>query len=540
VATVDLRARFVGSGVTGTIDIPPALSWLDRQALASTAEATRSVARSLGALGGDVALSIAAAGAGIERAIRHLEDELGLHLANQTALLERQWDALESIDAALRHPAKVRASERLADAAKLLRALRFQRALPLAEEAISDDPLNPVAFSTAGWALLGLGRLDEARGMFTEAAVAAESRPQRAELTRHASRIRFALGERDEAVEALQRVLDDQVGSAEQAACAFDLAVFQAGVAPDQAAAALVTAIDIDLRYALLALADPFIAAYPELRALVTDRVREAEAAFAAESALLARRVAAITEELSELGVDGDGATLAVRQLRDELTDVAAEGPSDDATDVQLAYVRERLNTLEECRAAVLNEAEIARRENEFAPRIEEATQAVARREQELLAEEQALDDESNRYFAEMHAIVNSRKRHKKRREEEQFRAQWQAAVQRLRAMREDHRSDPRLLELTARRHALEMERRNVPGESDYWTRWTRLLDEAREYARQSDVVDAANAAAVPSEAVAAAHRVGFRDDPVGVAAMAKRSERLGIRLRLARRRYFP
>jgi ribosomal protein L7/L12 len=172
---------------------------------------------------------------------------------------------LERIESALRHPAKVRAAERLVDAGKLLDQRRFDRALPLAQEAISDDPLNSEAFGAAAWALLGLGRLEESHDHFVEAATASAGTDE-ASYTRRAARVAFALGRAPEAEAALRNVLANSSPAAfEQAACSYDLAIYVAEHNLDEATENLRHATSYDSRYAAWALADPLIHAHPEL-----------------------------------------------------------------------------------------------------------------------------------------------------------------------------------------------------------------------------------------------------------------------------------
>jgi hypothetical protein len=130
-------------------------------------------------------------------AIDWLVSDLNLRLDAQTELLNQQADLLAEIAQTLRSPARTRAAERVRDATELLRHHRNERALTVAEQAIDDDPNSDTAFILAGWASLGIGNLQRARGYFREAAQATAS--TRDAETRHmnavylAARLTFAL-----------------------------------------------------------------------------------------------------------------------------------------------------------------------------------------------------------------------------------------------------------------------------------------------------------------------------------------------------------
>jgi hypothetical protein len=144
-ANIELRKRFFGEGVVGSIDLPsaPTLSWSEHHALLESSADLRRVRSTLEDLGMDVR--------SVVRAIDGLEGELGFRLDQQSLLLDRQVDLLVDIAQSLRTPARVRAAERLSSVGELLRRKRYERAAGAAEEAIEDDPNNPAGFIAAGW-----------------------------------------------------------------------------------------------------------------------------------------------------------------------------------------------------------------------------------------------------------------------------------------------------------------------------------------------------------------------------------------------------
>lgn len=265
--TIDLRPRLIGSGYVGTIDVGraesnPTLSWVDRQALqgiVTSSQGDRGFDRHRQS-GARERSSQPSAGWGLKSSSRLviLSGSLVYASPSRPRCSGVQLEALDRIEAALRHPAKVRAAERLVDAGKLLDQRRFDRALPLAEEASADDPLNPAAFGAAAWALLGLGRLGDAHDHFAEAAVAAE-RTERASYVRRQARVAFALDRVEEAEQALRAVLAESVSASERAASSYDLAIYVAGHDPGEAAERLRHAITYDSRYAVWALIDPLV-----------------------------------------------------------------------------------------------------------------------------------------------------------------------------------------------------------------------------------------------------------------------------------------
>jgi tetratricopeptide (TPR) repeat protein len=306
--------------------VEPTLSWFDQQALRSTADATASIARTLEAQGANLSISLGWVGREIAGAVGSLEAELGLRLKQQTVVLGRQLEALERIEAALRQPAKVHAAERLVDAGKLLAQGRYERALPLAQEAMAGDPLNPAGFGAAGWALLGLGRLGEARDHFAEAAVAAVG-DERGAYTRRRARLDFGLGNREAAADSLRTILAEALASeSERSAIQYDLAAYVADAGDPQGAVTFLKhAVGQDSRYALAALVDPLIRDHPPLLAVATQRLT-----------VLDDEQARATAELREL-ISATASFLA------SVPDIESVSDSEPLTDNMVPVQRERI-----------------------------------------------------------------------------------------------------------------------------------------------------------------------------------------------------
>jgi hypothetical protein len=172
-ANIELRERFFGGGLVGTVETTPTLSWSEHSALIAAARGasdlashTRAIGRNLEAIGLDIQATAASVAA--------LEWSLGLRLDSQTQLLGEQVSLLTGIAEVMRTPAKTRAAERLVDVAELLRRKRWKRALSIAETVTDDDPNNPEGFLACAWANLGLGQIDLARDAYVEAAEASE------------------------------------------------------------------------------------------------------------------------------------------------------------------------------------------------------------------------------------------------------------------------------------------------------------------------------------------------------------------------------
>ena len=251
-----MRKRFFGEGVVGSIDISsgPTLSWSEHHALLEGSADLRRVRSGLEDLGVDVR--------SVARAVDGLEGQLGLRLEEQSMLLDRQVDLLADIAQAVRTPARVRAAERLSGVGELLRRKRYDRAATAAKEAIEDDPNNPAGFIAAGWAQIGLKRLDEARALFTEAAEASDG-DARSAAVRQTARLTFALDGPRAALARLDEYATGARGSTEQAAIAYDRSVYLAELGDTSAAEVrLLDAGRDEPSFLLTALADPLLASH--------------------------------------------------------------------------------------------------------------------------------------------------------------------------------------------------------------------------------------------------------------------------------------
>jgi len=207
----------------------------------------------------------------VAASIQNLEGELGLRLDAQTHLLGNQVALLAQIHQTLLTPAKTRAAERLTDVAELLRRGRWERALALAEEAIHDDPNNPAAFTAAGWALLGLKRLPDAKKQFVETAQASDG-DTRSRAARQAARLSFAISGPEEALRVLGLAVHDQTGETERHAVAYDTAIYRAEANEiEKAMESLLEAIQDDDRYCLMALNDDLLARHAPLITCAAD-----------------------------------------------------------------------------------------------------------------------------------------------------------------------------------------------------------------------------------------------------------------------------
>lgn len=188
--------------------------------------------------------------------VEHLEREIGLHLDQQTLVLEQQAELLAQIRDAVLTPAKTRAAERVADAAQLLRRERWERALTVAEEGIEADPNNPGVFFAAGWALVALERPDAATEMFEEARDAADG-DERSRGARQAARAALAGGNTSLAYSLARDARQMAESEDERAAVAFDVAVY-AHLTGDEETShdALRSACHHNSRYCQMALVD--------------------------------------------------------------------------------------------------------------------------------------------------------------------------------------------------------------------------------------------------------------------------------------------
>ncbi len=255
---LELRESFFGGGLVGEVEATPSLSWSEHQALMTTADAAAATAREA---------------ARVSRSLDSLEAELGLQLEDQTRVMSRQLDVLADIAASLKTPAKTRAAERIVDTGELLRRRRFDRALQVAEEAIDADPNNPAAFLAAGWALLGLGRLEEAREQFSEAAAASDG-DARSSNNRKVARLTFVLEGPEAALASLRRSATDFVSQRESHAVTYDRVVYEtaAGRGADQTSA-IVRLGQQDGRYCACALSDPILSRHPGVHAAATSQL---------------------------------------------------------------------------------------------------------------------------------------------------------------------------------------------------------------------------------------------------------------------------
>lgn len=253
-ANIELRSRFFGDGLVGTVDVPqaPTLSWSEHRALLSGAMDLSATRRALEDLGFEIR--------SVAPAIERVENRLGLRLDQQAAFLEEQTHLLEDIAQSLRTPARVRAVERLSTVGELLRRKRYDRALSAAEKAIEDDPNNPAAFVAGGWACIGLRDLDRARSMFVEAAQASDG-DDRSARTRQVARLTFALNGPNEALSKLDEGVAYAQSPGEHAAVSYDRSVYLADLGDDAAALnCLMTAGRTEPALLFSALADPVLA----------------------------------------------------------------------------------------------------------------------------------------------------------------------------------------------------------------------------------------------------------------------------------------
>lgn len=254
-ADITLRRNVFGDGYSGSISVPAGLSWMDSMAIQSAAHSawqtsaeTRRARQALEQIDYDVER--------IGDSIAALESSIGLKLDAQTQVLEQQSQAVEKIRGAVLNPAKTRAAERAADAAQLLRNERYERALKVSEEGIDADPNNPLVFFSAGWALVGLERFDEAGRMFEEARDASRG-DQRSLAARQAARAAFLSGKKEAAYELARDARQDSESPDEAAAVAYDVAVY-AWATGDQPTAreSIERACQRDSRHAERAMAD--------------------------------------------------------------------------------------------------------------------------------------------------------------------------------------------------------------------------------------------------------------------------------------------
>ncbi len=296
-AQIELRQRFFGEGVVGEVDLPGAAAIVDplKQAFVDAAERTavavQGVRQDLVALGWSVGQ--------VADAVWSLERQLSWRLQEQTAYLQQQVAALQSIDAALRSPAKVRAAERMSDAAGLLRTGRHERALRCAQEAIEGDPNHPGGFAAAGWASLGLDHSQRAADYFLEAR-SASTGTERANYTRQAARCLLVGGD----IEQARLVLEDELGLVADDTIGgmlhYDAALACALLDDAEAGAAhVVAAVDGDVRFAQMAVAEPLFESHPKIATAAVRRARELHEAAEAQQRLLRETLPALRARVS-------------------------------------------------------------------------------------------------------------------------------------------------------------------------------------------------------------------------------------------------
>jgi tetratricopeptide (TPR) repeat protein len=216
-------------------------------------------------------------------AVDDMERGIGLRLDAQTEVLREQSTVLREIHGAILTPARTRAAERVADAAQLLARHRWERALAVAEEGIEADPNNPGVFSAAGWALLGMDRMDDARLMFEEARDAADG-DERSQAARQAARAALAGGKPELAYTLARDARAMAESAAEQAAVDYDFGVYALLNGDAQTAgASLEAACRYSSEYCKMALLDRHLDGAPELRdqmaRILTELSREVQLA---------------------------------------------------------------------------------------------------------------------------------------------------------------------------------------------------------------------------------------------------------------------
>jgi tetratricopeptide (TPR) repeat protein len=208
---------------------------------------------------------------GIER----LEGALGLRLDEQSRVLQQQSEVLTQIRDAVLTPARTRAAERVGDAARLLERERWDRALAVAEEGIEADPNNAGVFFAAGWALVGLERMDAACKMFEEARDAADG-DERSRAARQAARAALAGGDEQLAYSLARDARGLAQSADERAAVDYDLGVYAllSGDAPT-ASESLEAACRHSSEHCKMALLDHHYDNAPEMRDLAARILTE-------------------------------------------------------------------------------------------------------------------------------------------------------------------------------------------------------------------------------------------------------------------------
>jgi tetratricopeptide (TPR) repeat protein len=296
-ANIELRKRFFGEGIVGTVDLSsgPTLSWSEHNALLASSASLQLMRQTLEGLGLDIR--------SVALAVDELEARLGLKLDQQSMILDRQVHLLADIAESLRTPARVRAAERLSSVGELLRRKRYERALAAVEEAIEDDPNNPAGFIAAGWAQIGLERLDDARSMFIEAAQANDG-DERSATIRQAARLTLALDGPLAALARLDEHRDDPRGPRERAAISYDRSVYLAEAGDVTASiASLLHAGRDEPSFLFAALADPLLASHPPVADAVSLELETRRHALRAQRTRydeLLTQLTTLIEELAE------------------------------------------------------------------------------------------------------------------------------------------------------------------------------------------------------------------------------------------------
>lgn len=220
----------------------------------------------------------------IVASIGSLERSVGLRLDAQTEQLREQATLLAEIAQTLQSPSATRSAERVRDASQLLARHRYERALTTAEEAIEANPNSHAAFTAAGWANLGLGRPEQAREQFREAAQATaeasyEEDYPHVQSVLQAARLTFALDGADAALRELDarrtarpRAEERLLELSLQGQIAYDRAVYLFASGSEFAAVmSLQVAAGADMRCALMALTDPVLAESAAIHEAATD-----------------------------------------------------------------------------------------------------------------------------------------------------------------------------------------------------------------------------------------------------------------------------
>ncbi len=294
---IELRERFFGSGYTGTVDISPALSWADRDALRRVADGSMATALGLQ----DMTDGLDELGGSLIQAVASLERRLGLELYAQTQLLEEQLGALERIEQALRRPGQTRAAERIASAGELLRRGRYERALAESRIAIEEDPNSPGGFVGSAWALFGLRRTDEAKSCFVEAAEAADD-DERAGYFWCAGRLAFVDGDPDGAMGLLSRA-DGCLSDFTKCTLSYESAVYLAAKgAIRESQGALRLAVEHHEAFAYMAIADPSLVRSRELQQIAEGALDRRRATLEAHRKTAEEHIQAVRDAMSEAG----------------------------------------------------------------------------------------------------------------------------------------------------------------------------------------------------------------------------------------------